>query len=127
MSDQSAQRHYSRIPWDSEAILHFSDGVWRGKVRDISLNGMLVEVPPGTAPSGYCWVTIPLGAASEPAIEAEAWVARVLAQGVALRFETMDLDSATHLRTLLTQNSPDPEAMEREVQHLRLWSARGGN
>lgn len=126
MSQPPDQRQFSRVHWGSRATLHFPEGEREGPVRDISMNGVLVDAGASYPAGTPCRITIPLGTPPEAWIEAEGRVARSTDDGIALRFETMELDSAAHLRSLVTYNSPAPEEAEREVEHLRLWP-EGGN
>ena len=126
MSQPPDQRHFSRVHWGSRATLHFPDGDRDGPVRDISMNGVLVDTGDRHAPGTPCRLTIPLGTPPEEWIEAEGRVVRSADDGTAVRFETMELDSAASLRSLVTYNSPAPEAAERETEHLRLWPEGGG-
>lgn len=120
MDDTGKNRRYSRVSGHSQAIVTAGGSATRGAVLDISLNGVLVEADPGQEPGTPCDVHIQLGDDPEQSIVARGEVARRNEQGVAVRFEAMDLDSATHLRRLITLNSDDPGQTEREAVHLRL-------
>lgn len=120
MDDTGRNRRYSRVSWHSQAVVTAGGSEARGPVLDISLNGVLVGADPGQEPGEPCDVRIQLGDDPEQSITASGEVVRRDEQGVAVQFETMDLDSAAHLRRLVTLNSEDPGRAEREVFHLRL-------
>lgn len=122
MDDGAPKRGFSRVRWHSEAHITTGDSEVRGPVWDISLNGVLVGADPGLGVGAPCEVRIPLGDDPEQSIVASGEVARRDDQGVAVRFEAMDLDSAAHLRRLVTLNSDEPDQVEREATHLRLPS-----
>jgi hypothetical protein len=125
MGSEQDKRRYSRVKWGDRATLRAGGEEATGSVLDISLNGVLVDVDLALPPGAPCDVRIPLGEAPDQAIEAEGQVARKDRSGLAIRFEAMELDSATHLRSLVTYNSDDPARMEREAHHLRLPEAGG--
>lgn len=120
MTGTGNNRRYSRVNWHSQAVVTAGGSDALGPVLDISLNGVLVGTDPGQGPGAPCDVRIQLGDDPEQSIAASGEVVRRDAQGVAVRFETMDLDSAAHLRRLVTLNSEDPGRAEREAAHLRL-------
>ncbi|HKJ72229.1 MAG TPA: PilZ domain-containing protein [Gammaproteobacteria bacterium] len=127
MADPPEKRRYSRVTWDHPARLSLGQAELSGPVLDISLNGVLIGVAPAANAEDPCQVRIPLAGEHGPEINAHGHLARVGADQVAVRFETMDLDSAANLRRVVTLNSPDPAQAEREAVHLRLGDdAPGG-
>lgn len=91
-----------------------------GPVLDISLNGVRVGAEPGSDCGASCEVRTELGDDPEQSIVGHGSVARRSDQGVAIRFEAMELDRAAHLRRLVTFNSEDPVQAEPEAASLRL-------
>lgn len=126
MDEGSEHRSHSRVEWGDRATLTTDQGAASGAVLDISLNGILLAVDQPLAPGDTCEVRIPLGDEAEQVITAEGRVVRRDDSGLAIHFEAMELDSATHLRRLVTYNSDDPDRIEREAVHLRLPSEKGG-
>jgi hypothetical protein len=128
MSDSdSLRRRSTRVPWAGYATLETREGAeCTGQIADISLNGLWVQcVPEGLAEGDPITVHVPLGDTAEvEAVEAAGHVVRKAEAGVGVNFDAMDLDSVTELRQVVTYNSPDPLAAEREASHLRLYDPR---
>ena len=115
-----ARRRYSRVPWSAQATIAAGGREASGAVLDISLNGVLLGTDPSLGLGAPCEIRIPLGEAPGQVITASGRVARRGEGVLAVRLETMDLDSAAHLRRLVTLNSADPAQADREAAHLRL-------
>ena len=128
MSDSDdLRRRSTRVPWAGHAILESLQGSeCTGQIVDISLNGLWVRCVPGGVEEGDpVTVHVPLGDTAEvEAMEASGHVVRKADNGVGVNFDTMDLDSVTELRQVVTYNSPDPLEAEREASHLRLYDPR---
>lgn len=120
MTEEGGRRRYSRVRWGDRAVVAGRGEEAAGQVLDISLNGVLVAADAGLEAGDHCTVRIPLGGASEPGIEAEGCVVRRTGEDLAIRFETMELDSLVHLRQVVTLNSEDPGRAEREAVHLGM-------
>jgi hypothetical protein len=120
MDEGHEQRRYSRVKWGDQATVTGDHGEATGPVLDISLNGVLVAAGAGLVDGAPCEVRIPLGADPEQTIVADGHVVRRDDEAVAIHFDAMELDSAAHLRRLVTYNSSDPDRIDREAVHLRL-------
>lgn len=94
---------------------------------DISLKGVLLQLPDGPAPQAGmpCLVKLPLGVAGGAGDSASAIVISMAGElahvegghaGVLCR--SIDLESITHLRRLIEVNLGDPTASERELKAL---------
>ncbi|MFB6261525.1 MAG: PilZ domain-containing protein [Thiohalorhabdaceae bacterium] len=125
MDEGHDHRRYSRVKWGDWASISTQQGSTEGRVLDISLNGVLVAAELPLDPGEACEVRIPLGDDPEQTIVAEGRVVRRDESGLAIHFEAMELDSAAHLRNLVTYNSDDPGRIEREAIHLRLSPEQG--
>lgn len=127
MDEGHEQRRYSRVKWGDRATVSGDHGETAGPVLDISLNGVLVATEAGLADGAPCEVRIPLGEDPDQTIIADGHVVRRDDQAVAIHFDAMELDSAAHLRQLVTYNSTDPDRIDREAVHLRLQDPDGGD
>lgn len=125
MDEGHDHRRYSRVKWGDRATVSADQNSAEGRVLDISLNGVLVAADLPLDPGEACEVHIPLGDDPEQTIVAEGRVVRRDESGLAIHFEAMELDSAAHLRNLVTYNSDDPDRIEREAIHLRLSQEEG--
>ncbi len=95
-------------------------------VVDISLNGVLMA-PPNSA-AAIDWQVGDVGGISvrlnDTGLEMHfsGRVARIDDGLVAMKFEDMDLDTATHLRRLIELNTGKPALVERAVDELGGWA-----
>lgn len=95
---------------------------------DISLKGVLLQLPEGTAPQAGmpCLVRLPLntgstgsaGGADDPVIAMAGELAHVEGRHAGVLCRSIDLESITHLRRLIEVNLGDPAASERELKAL---------
>jgi hypothetical protein len=91
-------------------------------VIDISLKGVLLQLPAGAAVQAGmpCLVKLPLGGdpEGETAIAMAGELAHVEGSHAGVLCRSIDLESITHLRRLIEVNLGDPAASERELKAL---------
>jgi hypothetical protein len=95
-------------------------------VVDISLKGVLLQLPAGNAPQvGMpCLVKMPLGhnqgagAPGDIVIAMAGELAHVEGAHAGVQCRSIDIESITHLRRLIEVNLGDPAASERELKAL---------
>jgi len=117
------QREFTRIPIRRTAEIVTDDAtVVAEPTRDISAKGLYVEGLSNLPPGAPCRVRLPLlGVPGTATIQADARIVRSEANGIAVEFTGMDLDSFEHLRNLVLYNAPDPAQIESEFEnHLGL-------
>ena len=89
---------------------------------DISLKGVLLQLPQGHAPQvGMpCLVKLPLGAGGpgDVVIAMAGELAHIEAGHAGVLCRSIDIESITHLRRLIEVNLGDPAASERELKAL---------
>lgn len=112
------RRQYWRAHFQSPVQLDTKGQVIEAKLRDISLNGALVEVPVEWAVglNDGCQLRLNLGA--NAVIRMDASVAHIDGRHIGLRCEKIGLNSVTHLRRLVELNSGDPDLLNRELPSL---------
>ena len=106
------------------AELITTQALLRCQVVDISLKGVLLQLPTGSAPQAGmpCLVKLPLSTSGDEGADVIIAMAGELAHvegrhaGVLCR--SIDLESITHLRRLIEVNLGDPAASERELKAL---------
>jgi hypothetical protein len=111
-----SKRLFQRIPFETEVQLNVDERSWRCQLLDIALKGALLEsatplsLPLDTAAS----IAIPLPGS---AITLNFQAILVHHQGPHLGFKFLheDLDTLTHLRTLLELNTGDPDGIRSEL------------
>ncbi len=89
---------------------------------DISLKGVLLQLPAGQAPQAGmpCLVKLPLGdgAADDIVISMAGELAHVEGDHAGVLCRSIDIESITHLRRLIEINLGDAAASERELKAL---------
>jgi len=113
------KRRFHRIEFDAPCELHCQDSVWKTKVLDISLKGVLVKRPeewnvPLKQP---CEVIIHLND-HEAGIVMAVELRHIEPHRLGFKCQYIDLDSATHLKRLVELNLGDQALLEREFSHL---------
>ncbi len=81
-----------------------------GHSRDLSLSGVYVNTDENLAVNTPCKINIALSGTVEPLeLKMEGRVVRTDASGIGVAFESMDLDSYTHLKNIVRYNADTPE------------------
>jgi hypothetical protein len=95
-------------------------------VLDISLKGVLLQLPAGQPPQvGMpCLVKLPL-ATGDIVIAMAGELAHVEGSHAGVLCRSIDIESITHLRRLIEVNLGDPAASERELKALIAAAAHG--
>jgi hypothetical protein len=123
MPTQKNRRQFWRAHFHSPVLLSTHGQVAEADLYDISLKGALLKVPDGwMGKSGdHCQLRLNLGA--EATISMRTSVAHVAGRRVGLHCDSIDIDSATHLRRLVALNSGEPNILERELSALLAEAA----
>lgn len=113
------RRRFSRIQFHRAAELVLGTDRYPVEVIDVSLNGALLQVPPGfSGRAGQpCSLSIRLEP-SESHIRMIGELAHVERGRVGLRREEIDLESMAHLRRLVELNLGDASLLDRELDAL---------
>ncbi|NOX77077.1 MAG: PilZ domain-containing protein [Gammaproteobacteria bacterium] len=113
------KRRFSRINFDADAHLVSAEGSWHGRLVDISLKGLLIDIPNNWTPKIQERFLVELLMENEEAaIRMEVSVAHVDDKHAGLRCEHIDLDSISHLRRLVELNLGDADILDRELAEL---------
>lgn len=121
MTDEQAheRRKFTRIPFEASVTLSNPTGTWRGKLLDISLNGLLISKPQNWASAKDPKLLVEIHPADEVfTIRMESTVAHTESQQVGLQCNFIDIDSASHLRRLVELNIGDEQVLYRELSAL---------
>ncbi|MDX1757242.1 MAG: PilZ domain-containing protein [Marinobacter sp.] len=113
------KRRFHRILFDAPCDVHWQDQVWRTNVLDISLRGLLLEMPDGwdVPLNDPCEVVVHLDD-RQTGIVMAVQLSHVEGDRLGFKCQYIDLDSATHLRRLVELNLGDQALLERELGHL---------
>lgn len=109
-------RKFSRVPFQVSATAVSEGRSFKGSVKNLSMNGMLLDctdhLPEGTLAD----ITIQLeGTDPEISVSFLGRVSRVTDEGTGFHFEKIDLDSYTHLRNIISYNIADAEKVMEEI------------
>ena len=112
-------RHFSRIPFDAEVLLHLHDRTISVQLIDIALKGALVQttLPQALALQEKCRLELPLTDGGDGVVMAGK-VVHLEGQHVGIECQDIDVASLTQLRRLIELNTGDADLMSRELSHL---------
>lgn len=102
------RRHHKRVSFSTKIILIYSDKAVdvTGSSMNLSLKGLFVKTENKVSPGTECKVKIILsGGIDLIELFIHAKVARVDEDGMGILFNTMDLETYTHLKNIVQYNS----------------------
>jgi PilZ domain len=113
------RRQFARVHFAAGAELITTQERIDCHVVDISLKGVLLQLPEGAAPAAGmpCLVKLPLST-SDVVISMAGELAHVHGGQAGVLCRSIDLESITHLRRLIEVNLGDSGASERELKAL---------
>ena len=116
------KRQFTRVVFQSEAIVKAKDKTLKGEIGNLSLNGIFLNAPGALPVSEPVEVEIYLsGSTSELALKMEGTVLRDSPEGLAIQFKGMSLDSFIHLKNIISYNRGDEEkVMEEFYEYMRF-------
>ncbi len=80
----------------------------RGSSRDLSLKGIFIKTPDKFAPGTKCAVRVYLtGTRDEIALVMNATIIRQNDEGMGIVFDSMDVDTYSHLKKIVSYNRDD--------------------
>ncbi len=112
--DSQDRRKGIRVEFGTEVTVTFAgmETRYRGSSRDLSLRGVFVQTDGAALPEKDtpCQVGIRLeGLEEELLLRMDGHVVRVDSDGYAIYFDSVDLDSFTHLKNIVRYNAPDSD------------------
>lgn len=123
------RRQFARVTFAAGAELITTQALLHCQVIDISLKGVLLQLPDGAAPPAGmpCLVKLPLGGdgSDDVAIAMAGELAHVQGGHAGVLCRSIDLESITHLRRLIEVNLGDASASERELKALIAAASAG--
>ena len=108
------RRKNRRVPFQVAATVQIGETSIKGMVDNLSMKGMFLasETVSGDSPLE---ISIRLsGSSSFLSLELKGRAVRMTEAGIAIEFQEMDLDSFTHLRNIIAQNTDDPDSAYEE-------------
>jgi hypothetical protein len=112
-------RHFSRVPFDAEVVLHLYDRTISVKLIDIALKGALVQtdIQHALVLHEKCRLVFPLTDGGD-SIVMSGEIVHLENQHVGIKCLEIDVASLTQLRRLIELNTGDAELMNRELANL---------
>jgi hypothetical protein len=108
------KRNCTRVLFQSEAIVLYKDQTLRGKVENLSLNGLFLRVDDKIPLNEVVEIEILLsGASSKLSVNLQGMVVRQDEDGMAIQLIGMDLDSFIHFKNIITYITGE----EREIMN----------
>lgn len=116
------RRKKTRVHFETHVIIKTEESEIRAEAdsKDISVKGIFVKtqqkIPDGTP----CDLEILLtGSSTRLALAIKGTISRQEENGLAIGFDSMDLDSYMHLKNIILYNVSDPEEVEKEMLSLK--------
>ncbi len=114
MSDSNTRerRENARVGFQTRIVVTTDKNEFQmdGNSKDLSLKGIFIETGETSPVGTKCRVRIFLtGMVDEIALKINGRVARQSEKGIAIAFESMDLDSYSHLKNIVRYNSSEPD------------------
>lgn len=112
-------RHFARIPFKADVLLHLHDRTLTVQLIDIALKGALVktETAQTLALHDKCRLELPL-ADDGDGVVMSGQIVHLDQQHIGMECQDIDLTSLTRLRRLIELNTGDTELMDRELSTL---------
>lgn len=113
--DKDERRKYSRVAFSTDIMVYLQVGSKtveaKGDSKDLSLKGIFVRTDDQFALDTTCEVQIYLtGSIDEIVLKINGRVARIGEGGVGIIFDSMDVDTYSHLKNIVNYNSTDNSA-----------------
>ena len=109
------RRKNSRVPFQVMAAVQNGQISIKGMVDNLSMKGMFLTTMDTLSGDSPLEISIILsGSSSFLSIKLKGRMVRQTEAGIAIEFQEMDLDSFTHLRNIIAQNSDDADAAYEE-------------
>lgn len=109
------QRRFTRVDFTVNALIKGEDAVFRGEVANLSLHGIFIKTDQFLPVGSLVEITICLTEVQpEVVIHVNAVIVRSDARGIAFQFAKIDVDSFTHLRSIIAYQKGDGDAIMEE-------------
>jgi len=122
--ENTERRRFLRVPFETETVIRdLESGRVTSSVqsKNISLKGMYCFTKEPFAPDTPCSIELRLtGTSSKLWLNIKGHVVRNDEYGMAISFDSMDLDVFIHLKNILYYNSGDPDRIDQEVKQFNV-------
>lgn len=118
MTEHNDRRRFSRVHFDTLAVLTQGEKQWQSELLDISLKGLLIKDQPPSDWDAQKTLEVKLYLSEQVIITMAAQLIHQEEHQTGLACLTIDLESMAHLRRLIELNLGDTTAAERELAEL---------
>lgn len=109
------QRRFTRVDFTVNALVKGEGTAFRGEVANLSLHGIFIKIDQHLPIGSPAEITICLTEVQpEVVIHVNAAVVRVEPDGLGFQFAKIDVDSFTHLRSIIAYQKGDGDAIMEE-------------
>jgi hypothetical protein len=112
---ESERREKTRVDFKTSIVLKTDQSEIHidGNSRDLSLKGIFIHTGEQIPIDTRCEVEVNLtGMTEQLNLYMQGRVVRKAPNGIAVEFDSMDLDSYTHLKNLVRYNAADPDQID---------------
>lgn len=114
-SNNDEKRKHNRVGFETKTSIVFeADGKevnFKGNSRDLSMKGMLIDSETMFSPGSKCSIKIYLtGGIDKIELQMKGTIIRSADNGIGITFDSMDLDTYSHLKNIVYYNSGDDSA-----------------
>jgi len=113
------KRKYSRVVFETKALIDFNNNRIEGKVENLSMKGAFIKTktPVNLITGDVIQLKLELtGTTSKLNLDLKANVKRIDEDGFGVEFTSIDLDSFTHLKNIIAYNSGEYEKILQEFE-----------
>jgi len=110
--DIQERRNGIRVEFETEVFVTVEgmENRYKGSSKDLSMRGVFIKTAKTPAENTPCQVTIKLlGLEEDMVLLMEGRVVRATSDGYAIFFDSVDLDTYTHLKNIVRYNSPESD------------------
>lgn len=118
MTENNERRRFSRVHFSTPVMLVQGDQQWHANLLDVSLKGLLVEMPADAVYDKQLSLMVSVHLSDQAIIEMLAQPVHQEDTLLGLRCVSIEMESISHLRRLIELNLDDPSAAERELSEL---------
>ena len=117
-STKNHGRQFSRVDFIIMATVTHEYNQFDGAVKNLSIRGMYLETSHKIPIGDKVEIIFKLDDQPENELTVYATVARVLDDGIAFKFDKVDIDTHIHLKNLVVLNMGDEGVVNEEVEAL---------
>jgi hypothetical protein len=109
------KRNFTRIPFQTKAIVRSKDATVIGIVENLSLDGIFLKTPEKLRLNRIIKIELLFtGTSSQLSILLDGKIMRHENIGMAIQFKNVDLDAFLHLKNLISYNTNQMEKLKEE-------------